>query len=318
MSIPLLIVVLGVAWCIGVAICPIASRRRQSGATSLFRDCVGDLTGDTSAGRPGGGKPFPEAGVVARPATTPQIGLWSAIAAVVVLPTLAGCNPWQAPEPTAGELDAGLVVLYPGAYNSQWEMSGFYEGLRAAGRGQAIHVAQWAGHLEQWLALAGFFEMVRDWAKAEAARIAGYKAEHPGAPVTLISYSGGAMMAILVTEQMPEGTEIDRVILMSPGVSRHYDLGAMLARTVDGAVAYWSPVDDFAIGLVQSLGTVDGEFAEPAASFGFAATHDKLVQVRWEPEMAQYGNFGGHMDYLFLVPWIRDYVAPWVADTGGE
>jgi len=188
-SILFLVVFLGVAWCIGVAICPIASRRRQSGATSVFRDRVGDLTGDTSAGGPGGGKPFPETGVVARPAAARQIGLWSAIAAVVVLPLLAGCNPWQAPEPTAGGLHAGLVVLYPAAYNSQWEMSGFYEGLRAAGRGQAIQVAQWAGHLEQWLAPAGFLEVIRDRAKAEAARIAGYKAEHPGAPVTLISYS---------------------------------------------------------------------------------------------------------------------------------
>jgi hypothetical protein len=92
----------------------------------------------------------------------------------------------------------------------------------------------------------------------------------------------------------------------------------MLERTIDRAVVYWSPVDELAIDLVRDLGTVDGEFAEPASSFGFTATHEKLVQFSWEPEMASYGNFGDHLDYLFLVPWIRDYVAPWVANTGSQ
>jgi pimeloyl-ACP methyl ester carboxylesterase len=255
-------------------------------------------------------KPLAEVEAVMNRTFSLRTGLCLGIALVGVSQTLTACGFWQAPMPTPEELDAGLVVVYPGASNTQFEALGCYQGLRSAGCDQAIEIVPWSRPLEQWLAPDGFFDAVRGWAKIEAERLAAYRAEHPAAPVTLIGGSSGAMIAILVTEQMSAGTAIDRVLLMSPGVSRYYDLGPMLANTVDGAVAYWSPADSFVLSLVRLLGTIDGEFEEPAATFGFAASHDKLVQFSWEPEMARYGNYGDHLDPLFLVPWIRDFVAP--------
>jgi pimeloyl-ACP methyl ester carboxylesterase len=264
------------------------------------------------------GKPLAEAEAIMNPALSSRTRPRLAIALVGVSQTLTACGLWQAPVPIAEELDAGLVVVYPGASNSQFEALGCYQGLRTAGCDQAIEIVPWSRPFEQWWAPVGFFNAVRGWAKTEAERLAAYRAEHPAAPVTLIGGSSGALIAILVTEQMPAGARIDRVLLMSPGVSRYYDLGPMLENTVDGAVVYWSPVDTFALTLVRLLGTIDGEFAEPAAAFGFAATHDKLVQFSWQPEMARYGNYGDHLDPLFLIPWIRDFVAPWIAGSDSE
>ena len=34
--------------------------------------------------------------------------------------------------------------------------------------------------------------------------------------------------------------------------------------------------------------------------------------------MVEYGNQGGHVEYLRLPCWIRDFVAPWIADTDDE
>lgn len=243
---------------------------------------------------------------------------WFAVAAMILFSSAPGCILWEAPPPTAEKLDVGLIVLYPGAYNSQWEMQGFHQGFRAAGRNEAIEVVQWARHLEQWLAPEGFSEAISAWAETEARRIATYKAAHPGARVTLLGYSSGAMIAILVAERMPENTPVDRVILMSAGVSRDYDLGPMLDNTIDGAVVYWSPLDEFAVGLVERLGTMDGDFQSPAARFGFATVHEKLTQIAWEPAMIEYGNHGGHLDYLVLPDWIRDFVARWIAGTADK
>ncbi len=254
------------------------------------------------------------------PTVSSRVRLWLAIATAAMTQALPGCGLWQAPVPTAEELDAGLVVLYPGASNSHSEAMGCYQGLRTAGCDQAIEIVPWSRPLEQWWAPVGFFDTVRGWAKTEAERLAAYRAEHPAVPVTLIGGSSGAMIAILVTEQMPAGTAIDRVLLMSPGVSRYYDLDPMLKNTVEWAVVYWSPVDSFALGLARLFGTIDGEFEEPAAAFGFAGVHEKLMQFSWDPEMSRYGNYGDHLDPLFLVPWIRDFVAPWIAgaDHGPE
>ena len=119
-------------------------------------------------------------------------------------------------------------------------------------------------------------------------------------------------MAIIVTEAMPVGSEIDRVVLLSPGVSRDYDLTPMLENTAEQAIVYWSPFEQFTIDLVALLGTADGAFQEPAAAFGFATEHEKLLQIEWQPEMAELGNYGDHLDYFLSLPWISEYVASWV------
>ena len=227
---------------------------------------------------------------------------------------LPGCIFWTAPLPDDDQLADGLIVLYPGVYNSEWELQGFYEGLRATGNEAAIEIMPWSGPLEQWFFYDGFVAKTQTWAEGEAQRIADYKNAHADAPVTLVGYSGGAMAAIYVAERMPASTPVDRVILMSPGVSRYYDLSAMLDNTSQGAMAYWSPADTLAVTLVRKFGTVDGDHDTPAARYGFATEDERLTQIAWDPNMATRGNHGNHLDYLRAPDWIRDFVGPWIAD----
>ncbi len=224
-----------------------------------------------------------------------------------------GCDTWIPPAPTAEELARGLVVLYPGSTNTRTEMQGFYIGLRDAHVNQAIEVVPWSLPLEHFFNPSGFVEQNRPWAAAEAARIVAYQDAHPGAPVTLLGFSGGSMTAIMVTESMPAGRGVDCVIMLTPAVSRHYDLAHMLDRVTGGAIVYWSPRDQIADALVEALGTVDGAFSDAAATYGFASTDDRLTQIAWDPSMAAaYGQNGDHLDFFWNIAWIRDYVGPWV------
>ena len=204
--------------------------------------------------------------------------------------------------------------MYPGDFNSSSEMIGFYTGLRDAGVDQAIEISRWAQPVEASWAREQFWEKFPAWAEGEAARLAEYQAAHPGSPLTLLSYSGGAMAAIMAAERMPAGTAVDRVVLLSPGVSPDYDLTRMLANVRDQAIVYWSPKEAQVGGLLlQWCGTVDGNFTDAAGISGFKGTYDKLLQVEWQPEMSTLGNNGDHLDYFLSVPWIREYVGSWVA-----
>ncbi len=233
---------------------------------------------------------------------------------VLLLPT--GCEVWIPPALTAEELDRGLVVMYPGDFNSTSEMIGLYTGLREGGVDQAIEISKWSPPMESCYAREEFWEKFPAWAAEEAERLAAYQQAHPGAPVTLLGFSGGGMAAIVVAEHMPEGTAVDRVLLLSVGVSPDYDLLPMLENVRDRVIVYWSPREaGWGSLLLQWLGTVDGSFEAAAAISGFSTVHEKLIQVEWTPEMSELGNHGDHLDYFMNIPWISEYAASWIAPS---
>lgn len=232
--------------------------------------------------------------------------------AVVILTT--GCELWRPPETTPDALNKGLVVMYPGALNSTTEMAGVYDGLREAGIDSAIEVVPWAEPGANFLMPTTFAESQRPWAKTEASRIAQYSADHPGRPVTLLGFSGGAMMCILVAEELPDNVSVDWIIMLGPGVSPSYDLDPMLSRTSRGAVVYWSPVDFLSSQITTAFGTLDGVFGPSAATYGFTSKNTKLIQIEWSSSNPQDGNDGGHTSYINSASWIRDFVAPGIVN----
>ena len=234
----------------------------------------------------------------------------------VILPAvflmITACDIWRPPPSTPEQFESGLVVMYPGAANVYTEMAAWHDGLREYGVQHAIEVMPWG---QPWDALTNLESLDRNrgWSEREAKRIAAYTDEHPDRPVTLIGYSSGAMIAIMVVESLPEQKHVDRVILMSATVSRDYDLTAMLENTRLSVIHYYSPADIFSEFVSLNLGATDRVFDLPGATVGFTIESDKLIQIPWSPEMRQYGNQGGHFDILFRTPFIRDFVGPWVA-----
>lgn len=235
-------------------------------------------------------------------------------AAFAALVILAGCEVWAPPVPTDAERSRGLIVMYPGNDGGSTEMIGFYTGLREAGIDQAIESTRWTLPLESTVSRDIFWLRFPAWAKQEAERLALYQLTHPSTPVTLLGFSSGGMAAIQVAEQMPWGTAVDRVLLLSPGVSPDYDLRPMLEKVRDRVIVYWSPREAGLGGaLLSFMGTVDGNYTTAAAISGFNQEHEKLEQIEWSEDMASLGNYGDHIDYFWNIPWIREYVAKWIA-----
>jgi len=218
---------------------------------------------------------------------------------------------WAPPPPLAGELDRGLVVLYPGATNSTSEMYGFYTALQEGGVDRAIEIERWSPPLLYFFNPSAVGEWIRPWAKSEAARLAKYQDDHPGMPVALVGYSGGALAATIVAEEMPGDHSLDCVVLMSPGMAASYDLMPMLGHTRI-AISYWSAQDVFAIVFLATYQFLDVELGRPAATYGFDLEDPRLTQVQWDSSMLAYGNAGDHIEYLGNLTWLRDYLAAWI------
>jgi len=237
------------------------------------------------------------------------------LAAVIVMLFNVSCaETWLPPVPAKVELARGLVVFYPGSFNTKSEMVGFYTAFRDAGVEQAIEVMEWAPFLLHIVLPDQAYALHRQFAEAEADRLVAYMRAHPDCPVTLLGFSGGTMIALMVAEAMPEGMHVDSVILMSSPITREYDL----TKSLQGArqiMHYWSPWERVPRLVALAFPLLDNEFGDPAASFGFAFQHERLIQLEWTPEMLRYFHAGDHMNYWINVPWIRDFIAPFVAQT---
>jgi len=235
------------------------------------------------------------------------------LSALAALLSLTACDINIAPPPTSTELSEGLVVLYAGASSTSIEMQFIYQGLKDAGLTRAIQPIPWATPWSNVINAIDY-ERHKQWAVTEAHRLTKYLDDHPGGAVTLIGYSAGAGAAALTAAAMPADHPIDRIIFLSADLSPDFDLRPSLDRTQRGAINYFSPLDLGVIDLVTQLGTFDRVFIIPAAVIGFNLDDPRLLQVRWHVAMGNYGNFGGHFDFLFNPTWVAHYVAPWVTE----
>ena len=201
-------------------------------------------------------------------------------------------------------------MLFPGGSSEPAELTSWYIGLKLAGIEAAIDIVSW-GDPGNSLKNVTDARSARESASKQAQRLLDYMQTHPGRPITVIGYSAGAAIAVFTVESLPPDQPVDRVVLMSADLSPDYDLSAMLERTRDGAINYWSPLDVQSLALVANIGTLDGGRV-PAALTNFAQTDARLTAMQWNPLMVFYGNFGGHLDYLFNAGFIRDFLAPLV------
>ncbi len=239
--------------------------------------------------------------------------IWTAT--IIFCLTGAGCeviDVWRPPTPLENEYQKGLIIFYPGSANLHSEGIAFYFAFRDLGIDLAFEEMRWTDYLEHFFTEDHAQPKINDNARIEADRLTAYMRAHPESPVTMITYSGGAVFALRVAALLPEDTPVDRIIITSAGIWRGTDLAPAIAHTRLGIVNYWSPRELGPIIISRTLGLADGTFLEPAATFGFDQSHEKLTQIMWTPEMIAYGNNGEHLDFIINVPWLKQYIAPWV------
>lgn len=232
-----------------------------------------------------------------------------------VLLLQTGCpaiDVWRSPPATPEEYERGLLVMYPGTSNLNIEMLGFYTAMKEAGLDLAIEVRPYGEFMEHVFDPFGSQPRFAERADVEAERLAEYIRAHPNSPVTLMTFSGGAVFTLLVGAAMPADAPLDRIIMMSPGVWKDYNVLPTLDHVTQGVVSYWSPREEGPKLIAQLFGTSDAHFSDPATSYGFTIQDPRLFQISWTPEMQAFGNNGEHLDYFFNTGFIEKFVTPWV------
>jgi hypothetical protein len=143
----------------------------------------------------------------------------------------------------------------------------------------------------------------------------------PDRPIFLIGRSGGSVLALGATEELPPQT-LERIILLSAAVSPTYDLRPALRATKQEIVSFYSDLDWFVLGWgTWQFGTADRFYTPSAGKSGFvvppdadeetAAQYRRLVQIGWTPGMILRGNTGGHTGTA-MPTFLASDVAPWL------
>ena len=227
---------------------------------------------------------------------------WLAGMMLAALTASGGCSAeWT----TEGRFDRGLVVVLPGVEGVSALNLDICYGLAGGGLDWAIELRDWSGLLGP-LGNQGDRKRNRKIAAEISEYVVTYQDEHPGRPVVLIGHSGGTAIAVWIAEAMPEGRQVDGVILLASSLSQGYNLIPALEKSSRGIVNFYSHRDGVLAGF-SSPGprTMDGQHALAAGKFGFEWTgpggtswaYQRLYQIIWDKRMERLGHMGGHAGY---------------------
>lgn len=246
---------------------------------------------------------------------------------------------------TAERLDKGYTLVLPGVEGTSWFNISIARGLADAGHDAAIEVVDWT--TGNWVLFPYHLmalERNKQRAKEIADRIIAYQKCYPDRPVRIVGHSGGAAMAVLVLEALPENHLVENAVLLAAAISPDHDLCPALDRTNQGITNFYSGGDAvYLVAGTLALGTIDREHKASAGAVGFrepagmpewirdgfskdgrgvllnladsAITalrrknyEKKLHQIAYRPEMLKSLNLGGHFG-----PVNRKFVTEWVA-----
>ncbi len=233
---------------------------------------------------------------------------------------LAGCQQPAAKSPEPVVQERGMIVMLPGIESGAWMFRRTIEGLREAGLTHEVDVIEWGerpfGSYRNLVDLESNLQRAHEI----AARLAADRQAHPQRPITIVGYSGGGGIAVLVAEALADGCSVDRIILLGAALSPDYALEPVVARCRRGVVNFYSERDWLTLGVGTSLfGTIDRKKTGAAGRRGFRTTDgqlltlDGLTQIPWIPTWEPLGHDGGHYGWVARA-WARDVLAAHIAD----
>jgi pimeloyl-ACP methyl ester carboxylesterase len=225
------------------------------------------------------------AAIARAPATEPDSGVVYVAGGITGLDPLAACAHWVMPEHEF--------------HDFEW----------THGKGRPLRDLQDTRNLEA--RAAELADLIRDQRRRE-----------PNRPVYLIGHSAGTGLVLRTAELLPPQT-VERIILLSPAVSAHYDLRPALTATRGEIVSFNSSYDRFILDFGTNLfGTVDRYYETAAGADGFrmpdglgAADREqykRLVQVPYRIERLL--EFQGGLHNSTITPqFLAKQVRPWLA-----
>ena len=218
-----------------------------------------------------------------------------------------GCSYFR-PTTTTRPQD-GLTLVLPGVEGASIFNSNIARGLVAGDVPGHIEVFEWTSG-QSLRSLEHISDECRHNRQANrlARLIQKSQREDPTRPISLVSHSGGAGIALKALELLPCDHPVTSVVLIAPAVSRDYPIQKLAGKSEAGIWSFNSPLDlRLTLGTMLT-GTMDGQHANSAGSFGFLNNARGLAQISYKPSMVLQGHFGGH-----LTPSNSSFVSHWIA-----
>jgi pimeloyl-ACP methyl ester carboxylesterase len=233
----------------------------------------------------------------------------------------AGCHLDQRPYMTPERLETGLVISLDGVGGYDWGPQWLREGLDEANVKTAIVIYDWSkGWTGMWVGDLMDESRNRAAARDLARMVTTYIATKPNRPVTLIGHSGGGAIVAWALEYLPEGTQVERAILLAPALDPGYNLGRALHGVRRHLYVMYSQADVGLMGAGTAVfGTMDRQHDVSAGLVGFElpknvtladrAEYAKVRQVQWTFGLMKTGAYGGHMGWT-TTRFAREFIAP--------
>lgn len=200
----------------------------------------------------------------------------------------------------AGHLGAGMSVE---------------RGLRAAGYEGEFKVFHWQSGL-----LWGVDHLVAARSEATAQKLADeitlHRRQFPQGFLAVMGLSAGTNVLLSALELLPEGVQVNHVVLFQPSVSSLRNLAPAMRGVRGRLYATCSPSDMILTGL---LTTSDGGPLPAAGKVGFRVPlglpaaqrqpYVRVVNLPWSSKYSRYGWGGGHVSSTSAA-FVRHVVAP--------
>jgi pimeloyl-ACP methyl ester carboxylesterase len=220
------------------------------------------------------------------------------------------------PPPCAGCGD--VVFVADGAGNFHETSDALRKAIAQKGAPVGVETVEWSHGPLRVISDQTGYRYAREQGHVLAEQLAAWRAACPKAHIHLLSHSAGATVVLTAAAEAPPGT-VDEIVVLSPSISRDYDLRPAL-RNINGHIDTYSSEEDWlALGLgIAVIGTADRRWAPAAGRVGFrptieapedAALYCKLRMHPWHPVVAWTGNNGGHSD-SYRVSYLSAYVVP--------
>jgi pimeloyl-ACP methyl ester carboxylesterase len=232
---------------------------------------------------------------------------------VLSLMILSGCAEEDAPDSTVSQAKSfgsdryGKAFYLDGAGNLGFGVDTVPQGLQAAGFKGSFQPIIWTtftGPIGDQVIRLNARLRSDDLTK----KIIQYRRSYPEAPVYVIGLSAGTGVAVFALENLPDGVNIDTLVLLGSSLSSTYNMSKALKHVKTKVYVLHSPNDAVLSGFIPVTGTIDGAYlVEPAGLVGLRPAaglsaeqlrvfREKVVNVAWRPSFERYGYAGGHTD----------------------
>lgn len=217
-------------------------------------------------------------------------------------------------------LKSGPLVIY-------LEGAGWYSS--AGGVEQGLRDGGYTGQFQRftWSAFLGpaHDHLVNAKSRPIARRLArlieDQRRSDPDSPIYVMGLSAGTSLILLALPMLPEGVQVDHVVLFSPSVSSEHDLLRVMRHVKGNLYATCSPHD----GILATLPVnADGKGGAPAGRQGFKLlpsasaasrqSYGRVVNLPWQSSYLAFGWTGSHTSVTDR-RFIREVIAPRIFST---